>query len=59
MNGGGEFVVEVDQEAEARGKSSPKGCTRRGGGTSKRRQGKVSHLNIGATREGRHLHVVR
>ena len=58
MNGGGEFGVEVDQETEGRGKSAPKRGTRGGGGTSKRREAKVSHLNIGATREGMHLHVV-
>ena len=52
MNGGGKFGVEVDQETEGRGKSSPKGCTRGGGGRSKRREAKVSYLNIGSTREG-------
>ena len=47
----GEFGVEMDQEAEGRGKSYPKGCTGGGGGW-KRREAKVSHLSTGSSREG-------
>ena len=45
MNGGGEFGVEVDQEVEERRKVVPKGGPRGAGGRSKKREGKVSHIN--------------
>ena len=42
MSGGGEFGVEVDQEAEDKGRAAAKGGTRGSGGRSKKREAKVS-----------------